>query len=177
MKRFYLGCMALAMLVLPCMGAYAQSLEADGAPLVRHAAVMINGQELAGKPIQVEMTTMRDNLMMSYQPAVAVYNVVEEEDGMPYRHLIGRFYYATFRILFTDVETGVNDLYDGGEYDSDIDLGGLEAGCEVRVYDMSGVMRLQTTAGADHTVIGLGSLPAGMYIIKSGRCSIKVNKR
>ena len=68
-------------------------------------------------------------------------------------------------------------LYNAGNQDGKLSLGGIKPGTPVRVYDTAGRMRLATTAGKEHALIGLESLPHGIYIIRAGDTAIKFTKK
>jgi len=84
---------------------------------------------------------------------------------------------------FRNTETDGIDVSDiswkGPEVDGDrLSFSGLEAGTAVRVYSMAGVAVASTKVGKDGcAVVLLSDIPKGVYVVKYGNVSTKIQKR
>lgn len=61
--------------------------------------------------------------------------------------------------------------------DNELLLEGIAAGDRVTLYDVSGRMRMQTTAASETVRLSLAGLKAGVYIVKAGNNIIKFQKK
>lgn len=61
--------------------------------------------------------------------------------------------------------------------DNELFLEGIAAGDRVTLYDVSGRMRMQTTAAAETVRLSLAGLKTGVYIVKAGNNIIKFQKK
>lgn len=61
--------------------------------------------------------------------------------------------------------------------DNELFLEGIAAGDRVTLYDVSGRMRMQTTAASETVRLSLAGLKTGVYIVKAGNNIIKFQKK
>ena len=87
------------------------------------------------------------------------------------------------RYTYEGVETGIesiesdNSMLVKQEKDK-LSLANLKAGAEVRLYNSSGsLLQIVKSNGTEPVVISLSSRPQGVYIVKSGKETIKLMKR
>ena len=95
------------------------------------------------------------------------------------KRTVEEYHPTTVQLWFNADPNGIEGirLYNAGNQDGKLSLGGIKPGTPVRVYDTAGRMRLATTAGKEHALIGLESLPHGIYIIRAGDTAIKFTKK
>ena len=87
------------------------------------------------------------------------------------------------RYTYEGVETGIESIdSDNGvlvkQEKNKLSLANLKAGAEVRLYNSSGsLLQIVKSNGTEPVVISLSSRPQGVYIVKSGKETIKLMKR
>lgn len=81
------------------------------------------------------------------------------------------------QMFFGDLAATGIKLLDGGTQQDKLVLGGLPADLPVQIYNAAGKMLIDTRTSANRTVIGIESLPAGLYILKTKQVAIKFNKK
>ena len=90
------------------------------------------------------------------------------------------FHPAVVKVLFGDALTAINDLHvreiESVE-DGNLHFRGLKAGERIVVYTTGGRHCLTTTATSEGAVVGMKSLPRGVYVIKSGSTAFKYINR
>ena len=135
--------------------------------------ITINGVPLTKKVKSVRLIDETDIVNFSL-PSEKVVIVFENSDG---KEETEEYYPTIVKQLFGDaVSVRGLRIYDGGEQDGTMSLGGIEPGTKIQVYDTSGKIRRTTVAG-EHTTIDLNGLPNGMYVARCGKVAIKIMKR
>lgn len=163
-KRFYFLLFS-AFALLTVSTAYGQeTIESE---------ITINGVPLTKKVKSVQLTDEVDIVNFSL-PSEKVVIVFENSDG---KEEVEEYYPTTVKQLFGDaVSVKGLRIYDGGEQEGTMSLGGIEPGTTIQVYDTSGKIRRTTVAG-EHTAIDLSGLPSGMYVARCGKVAIKIMKK
>lgn len=137
------------------------------------AGITVNGELLTRKVLWIRTDNQQSSLGFTYEAVALVYadddnnNVTDYEIVHP----------LAFQMLF-GVLTGIEDIYDLGSQQGDqLSLKGLKAGQKVLVYNAAGQLCQATTVAPGQTLIRLQHLPAGMYVLKSGKVAIKFIKK
>lgn len=165
MKKKICFLLLSALVMLTASNAYGQeTVESE---------ITINGVPLAKKVKKVQLSNNTDyrNFSMPTEKVVLIFENSEGKEEME------EYYPTTVKQLFGDA-VSIHDLtiYDAGEQEGILGLGGIEPGTAIQVYDMTGKLRLNSSAG-DHTSIDLSGLPRGMYVVRCGKVAIKLMKK
>ena len=84
------------------------------------------------------------------------------------------------KLFFGDAATddiGKPKIFDGGNLQDKLRLGGLLEGTPVMVYNTAGHQCLSTRISSKETPIDTSKLPSGIYIVKAGKTVIKFIKK
>lgn len=160
MKRLYMFLLCVPLLALPA-GAETQDV-----------VVTINGKVLTQQLVEAYVSS-RYNFGVETETVNLVF--IDAEG----KRTVEEYHPTTVQLWFNADPNGIEGirLYNAGNQDGKLSLGGIKPGTPVRVYDTAGRMRLATTAGKEHALIGLESLPHGIYIIRAGDTAIKFTKK
>lgn len=88
------------------------------------------------------------------------------------------------RILIGEESTAVKEAIAGGNIavwptrvSDNVNVGGLEGGCPVSVFDLSGALVASATASPDGlATMSLAALRPGVYLVSTGSVSVKIIK-
>ena len=141
--------------------------------------VEVNGEVVTRKIQWLYLTTNNEDGLRLYSsaPRVALAYAKTSDDApreIDYIHPL------VCRIVFGNVETGLNDLklYEIQRLDADnLCINGLPEGETIRVYNASGRLCLTTRATANGAVVGIKSLPRDLYLIQAGKTTFKYMNR
>ena len=155
-------------MLLLCASLLALSARAETQDVV----VAINGKALTQRLAEAYVST-RSSFGVE---AETVNLVFIDAEG---KRTVEEYHPTTVQLWFNADPNGIEGirLYNAGNQDGKLSLGGIKPGTPVRVHDTAGRMRLATTAGKKHALIGLESLPHGIYIIRAGDTAIKFTKK
>ena len=164
MKKIYL--------LFPILALLASPLRAE----VKDVVVILNGEPLTMRLTNINLSSAIDRghiFVGSDEQMVLLY--FEDNEGN-YSSLI--VHPSVFSVWFNADPLGIGQIpfFDGGEQDGPLTLKGIKPGTAVRVYDMNGRLCLTTTAGRK-TRMQLDSLKRGIYVVRAGNVSIKINKK
>jgi hypothetical protein len=68
-------------------------------------------------------------------------------------------------------------MFDAGNIQGKLNLGGLPTGTPVTIFDSNGRQRLSTKTSEGDTPIDTNMLPNGIYIVKAGKTVFKFIKK
>lgn len=64
-----------------------------------------------------------------------------------------------------------------GSIDGRLRLTGCAEGTEIKIYDAGGRKMSSTRVATDETVVNVGGLPTGIYVLRAGKTAIKFMKK
>ena len=103
--------------------------------------------------------------------------VVEEKDGSP--SYIDLHPLQVEMFFGNDVIDGIEKpkIFDAGNIQGKLNLGGLPEGTPVSIFDSNGRQRFSTKTSEGDTPIDTSMLPSGIYIAKAGKTVFKFIKK
>lgn len=137
--------------------------------------ITVNGSVLEQKA--AEMWVYRPYGVNYYVPQTKLRIAWEEEDGnwstLDLNPLQAKLFFGD---AATD-DIGKPKIFDGGNLQDKLRLGGLPEGTPVMVYNTAGHQCLSTRISSKETPIDTSKLPSGIYIVKAGKTVIKFIKK
>lgn len=152
MKKLILSAYLLGVM---CVSAFADTVT---------QTVTVNGVEVTGKAV-TQITFSGDNAVLTFSD-----NTTQKED-------IGLISIAFDYTVDTSGIGSVSMFNFSGMVDGRLQLGGLEAGTAISLYNVTGKKLASATAADGSVSIDVSGLSRGVYIVKAGTKVVKFMKK
>lgn len=137
--------------------------------------ITVNGSILEQRITDIWLYSPYGNNYYVYQNNIRL--VVEENDST---HSYIDLHPLQVEMFFgNDVIDGIEKpkIFDAGNIQGKLNLGGVPAGTPVSIFDSNGRQRLSTKTSEGDTPIDTSMLPSGIYIAKAGKTVFKFIKK